>query len=54
VRLEDDQLSSQAKGSDPDIIVASAKSYINALNKLIFKKTKTTNHQVSKLKIEGV
>ena len=54
VRLEDDQLSSQAKGSDPDIIVASAKAYINALNKLIFKKTKTTNHQVSELKIEGV
>ena len=54
VRLEDDQLSSQAKGSDPDIIVASAKAYINALNKLIFKKTKTANQQVSELKIEGV
>ena len=39
VRLEDKNLFSQAKGSDPDIIVASAKSYINALNKLIFKKT---------------
>jgi 2-isopropylmalate synthase len=54
VRLEDDLLFSQAKGSDPDIIVASAKAYINALNKLIFKKTKSTNQQVSKLKIEGV
>ena len=54
VRLEDDQLLSQAKGSDPDIIVASAKAYINALNKLIFKKTKSINQQSSELKIEGV
>jgi len=54
VRLEDDLLFSQAKGSDPDIIVASAKAYINALNKLIFKKTKSTNQEVSELKIEGV
>jgi 2-isopropylmalate synthase len=54
VRLEDEQISSQAKGSDPDIIVASAKAYINALNKLIFKKTKSINQQSSELKIEGV
>jgi 2-isopropylmalate synthase len=54
VRLEDDHLSSQAKGSNSDIIVASAKAYINALNKLIFKKEKNINSQVSKLKIEGV
>ena len=54
VRLEDNLLFSQAKGSDPDIIVASAKAYINALNKLIFKKTKSTNEQVSELKIEGI
>ena len=54
VRLEDNLLFSQAKGSDPDIIVASAKAYINALNKLIFKKNKSTNGQVSELKIEGV
>lgn len=54
VRLEDELLLSQAKGSDPDIIVASAKAYINALNKLIFKKTKSMNQQVSELKIEGV
>ena len=54
VRLEDEQLSSQAKGADPDIIVASAKAYINALNRLIFKKTKSINQQSSELKIEGV
>ena len=54
VRLEDEQMSSQAKGSDPDIIVASAKAYINALNRLIFKKTKSINQQSSELKIEGV
>ena len=54
MRLEDEQLSSQAKGADPDIIVASAKAYINALNRLIFKKTKSINQQSSELKIEGV
>ena len=54
VRLEDDQLTSQAKGSDPEIIVASAKAYINALNKLIYKKTRSKNEQISALKIEGV
>ena len=54
VRLEDNDLSSQAKGSDPDIIVASAKAYISALNKLIFKKTKSTNGHNNELKIEGV
>jgi 2-isopropylmalate synthase len=52
--LKDEQMSSQAKGSDPDIIVASAKAYINALNRLIFKKTKSINQQSSELKIEGV
>ena len=54
VRLDDNQLFSQAKGSDPDIIVASAKAYINALNKLIFKKTKSINETISEIKIEGV
>ena len=54
VRLEDEQLSSQAKGSDPDIIVASAKAYINALNRLIFKKSKSINQELSDLKIEGI
>ena len=54
VRLEDDDLSSQAKGSDPDIIVASAKAYINSLNRLIFKKTKSIKENTANLKIEGV
>ena len=56
VRLEDKDLFSQAKGSDPDIIVASAKAYINALNKLIFKKNKlsSSENNNSKLKVEGV
>ena len=54
MRLEDDNLSSQAKGSDPDIIVASAKAYINALNRLIFKKTKSIKENTASLKIEGV
>ena len=54
VRLEDDDLSSQAKGSDPDIIVASAKAYISALNRLIFKKTKSIVKKSDEFKIEGV
>ena len=49
-----DDLSSQAKGSDPDIIVASAKAYINALNRLIFKKTKSIKENSSNLQIQGV
>ncbi|MDA0968193.1 MAG: 2-isopropylmalate synthase [Proteobacteria bacterium] len=54
VRLEDDDLSSQAKGSDLDIIVASAKAYISALNRLIFKKTKSIAKNSAEFKIEGV
>ena len=54
VRPEDDNLLSQAQGSDPDIIVASAKAYINALNRLIFKKTKSIKENSASLKIEGV
>ena len=54
VRLEDDQISSQAKGSDPDIIVASAKAYISALNRLVFKKSKSIVNKSAEIKIEGV
>ena len=54
VRLEDNDLSSQAKGSDPDIIVASAKAYISALNRLIYKKTKSIVKKSPEIKIEGV
>ncbi len=51
VRLEDRGLTSQAKGSDPDIIVASAKAYINSLNKLIFKKSKSMSNEISEIEI---
>ena len=54
VRLEDENFKSQAKGSDPDIIVASAKAYINSLNRLIFKKSKSMTNEISELKIGGV
>jgi 2-isopropylmalate synthase len=54
IRLETDDLSSQAKGSDPDIIVASAKAYKNALNRLIFKKSKSIRENSSNLEIRGV
>ena len=54
VRLEDRGLTSQAKGSDPDIIVASAKAYINSLNKLIFKKSKSMSNEISEIEIGGM
>ena len=54
VRLEDDGRSVQAKGSDTDIVVASAKAYINALNRMIFKKSKSNVEYSADLKIEGV
>ena len=54
VRLEDEFMSSQAKGSDPDIIVASAKAYINALNRLVFKKTRTAPDKIKDKSVKGV
>lgn len=54
VRLEENDVTSQAKGSDPDIIVASAKAYINALNRLIFKKSKSAPDQLSEVQVKGV
>ena len=54
VRLENEGLTSQAKGSDSDIIVASAKAYINSLNRLVFKKSRSISNEISELKIESV
>ena len=54
VRLEDKDISSQAKGSDPDIIVASAKAYISALNRLVFKKSKSNSNKILEIKVKGV
>ncbi len=41
VKIEQDQMTAIGRGSDPDIIVASAKAYINALNRLTRKEEKT-------------
>ena len=38
VRLSEDGRSVTAKGADPDTLVASAKAYVNALNKLALKR----------------
>ena len=54
VRLEEEGRQVQAKGSDTDIVVASAKAYVNALNKLIIKRTKSAPSDISNMKIEGV
>ena len=38
VRLEEDGKTVTARGADPDTLVASAKAYVNALNKLALKR----------------
>ena len=40
VRLEEDGKSVTARGADPDTLVASAKAYISAINKLSAKRTR--------------
>ena len=54
VRLEEEGRSVQAKGSDTDIVVASAKAYINALNKLFVKRKKSIPEHNSQIKVKGV
>jgi len=48
VRLEEDGVQTLGKGNDPDIIVSSAKAYINGLNRLDHLKQKSSflNHNV--------
>jgi 2-isopropylmalate synthase len=46
VRLEEDGKTVTARGADPDTLVASAKAYINALNKLALKR-QTINPQTA-------
>jgi 2-isopropylmalate synthase len=41
VRLEEDGKSVNGQGADPDTLVASARAYIHALNKLLTKREKT-------------
>ena len=40
VRLEEKSITVQGQGKDVDTMVASAKAYINAMNKLIMKRKK--------------
>ncbi|MDQ7031491.1 MAG: 2-isopropylmalate synthase [Desulfonauticus sp.] len=47
VRVEENNLTAVGRASDPDIIVASAKAYINALNRLVKKEEEQTNGQNS-------
>jgi 2-isopropylmalate synthase len=41
VRLEENGKSVNGQGADPDTLVASARAYIHALNKLLTKRAKT-------------
>lgn len=43
VKIEENSLTSVGRASDPDIIVASAKAYINALNRLVKKEEEKKN-----------
>ena len=54
VRLEEKGLTVQAKGFDTDIVVASAKAYVNAINKLMIKRNKSAPDEISNIKIIGV
>ncbi|MCC2099074.1 MAG: 2-isopropylmalate synthase, partial [Hyphomicrobiales bacterium] len=47
VRLEENGRSVTAKSADPDTLVASAKAYVSALNKLIAKRAKTKPEPMS-------
>jgi 2-isopropylmalate synthase len=38
VRVEEDGIFSQGQGANTDVVVASAKAYVNALNKLRWRK----------------
>src|SRR4030095_341565 len=46
VRLSENGRSVTAKGADPDTLVASAKAYLGALNKLMAKRQKDTAGQL--------
>ena len=41
VRLEEDGKTVNGQGADPDTMVASARAYVHALNKLMTKREKT-------------
>ena len=47
VRLEEDGKTVNGQGADTDTLVASAKAYINALNKLADKRSKTAPEMLS-------
>ena len=49
VRLSEDGKTVVGQGSDTDTLVASAKAYINALNKLIVKREKTSPSKMSNI-----
>jgi len=45
IRIESDGVSYTGRGADPDIVVASAKAYMNALNRLLSSKKQGTQDQ---------
>jgi 2-isopropylmalate synthase len=47
VRLEENGKTVNGQGADPDTLVASARAYVNALNKLLVKRAKTAPSALS-------
>ena len=47
IRLEEDGRTVNGRGADTDTMVASVKAYVNALNKLLVKREKTTPEVLS-------
>jgi 2-isopropylmalate synthase len=47
VRLEEDGKTVNGQGADYDTLVASARAYVNALNKLLIKRQKTAPQALS-------
>jgi 2-isopropylmalate synthase len=47
VRLEENGKTVNGQGADTDTIVASARAYVNALNKLLVKREKTAPEALS-------
>ncbi|MBZ0253400.1 MAG: 2-isopropylmalate synthase, partial [Candidatus Methylomirabilis sp.] len=44
VKIEEDDMTVNGHGSDPDIVVASAKAYISALNRLAYRRSRGSVH----------
>jgi 2-isopropylmalate synthase len=54
VRIEEKGKTTVGQAADTDTLVASAKAYLNALNKMILKRNKTAPEEYEQKKMEGI